>query len=121
MEKYFNDDFLKKNLQLLLKFLNIDLDQTELSFRDESMTEIYGSILARLIPNLCDLAINESFYGDEENDYSLFQSSFLSLIFYVIKTVSLKSILAAGFRAKHLQFLIIHFTKSPEIPKVIIF
>jgi hypothetical protein len=99
--------------------LNIEFDQAKLVFHDERLVEMYGSILAKQIPSLCDLAINESFYGDEENDYSMFQSAFLSLIVYVIKTVSLKTIFSVGFKPKHLQFLIIHFTKAPQIPEVI--
>jgi len=106
-------------LQTLLDLLNIEFDQEKLVFRDEGLVKMYGSILAKQLPSLCDLAINESFYGDEKNDCSMFQSAFLSLIVYIIKTVSLKTIVSVGFKLKHLKFLIIHFTKAPQIPEVI--
>lgn len=111
----------------LKNFIDIDFNEETLGFREpDCLTELYGSLIVRVIEQLNDFTIEQSFYVDDDGNFfendekneSSFQSDALSLLRYVLKTVSLKKLLKLGFKQRHLQFIIINFSKSPFIPKV---
>ena len=81
--------------------------------------QIYGETFLKIIPKLNELAIEESFFSDDETDtQTLFQDVLLSLIRYVLKTVSIKSLIKSGLKQKSFQFVIVTFCRSIYIPHV---
>lgn len=120
LENAKTDQFKRKCLKTLKSFMDNEYDSINKCFTHPKLVSRYGAILFRIIHCLNDLTIDESFYCDEEADYSGFQEELLVLVNYVLKSVSLGSIIRIGFKPKHLQFLIIHFTKSPYVPEIIL-
>lgn len=118
IDPYCSDEFLRKVLTTLVNFMDSEYDKEKKAFNKRSLAPLYGRLLINLIPYITDLGIDESFYSEEEN--ATFQNKFLSLAIYILKTVKLSSIVAHGLKPKHLQFLIIHFTKSHLIPEILL-
>ena len=114
-----SDDFLKMAFALLKRFLDIEYDVTRQQFidNDPNSIMIYSSAFQRVIPHLNDIMLEESFFTDDE-DQSEFQDDLLWLLFYLFKTISVRKLVMLGFRPRHLQFIIIHFTTNKLIPMV---
>jgi hypothetical protein len=87
---------------------------------------MYGDVFCQLREQLVDIALEETFLiDDDEGDDDAeaaskahVQAKSMTLLRYMFKTVSLKTILTMGFKHRHLQFIIINFISSPVLPKV---
>lgn len=99
----------------MLRFVDIDFEDQD--YIDKFDTNLYGQGFLKIMNVLSDIAIEESLYADDE-EKSRDQDNFLSLLEYLFRTVQMRTLIKAGFKQKHLQFLIIHFANSNHIPKV---
>lgn len=105
------------------KLIELDYDEKNFSFKSKVVTNIYETILSRLIHVITDLSIEQSFYVDDESEEEdesliLFQEEALSLLKYILKCIRLKPLFKMGYSYRHIQFLIINFTQSTCIPEV---
>ncbi|CAF0720557.1 unnamed protein product [Brachionus calyciflorus] len=118
-----NDDSYKKDcLEIIDQLISLDFNDESLSFRDTELAKFYESKFINFIDELTDLTIEQTFFKDdvdEESSIQDFQDYILSLTRYVLKSISLKKLYKMGFKHRHVQFLIINFTKSSYIPKII--
>ena len=69
------------------------------------------------MPQISEIAIEESFFTENEEPTES-QETLLSLVYFNLKTVKLKTLFQLGFKPMHLQFLVVNFAKSQSLPKV---
>ena len=72
------------------------------------------------MPQISEIAIEESFFTENEEQSDL-EETLLTLVYFILKTVRLKTLFQLGFKPCHLQFIIVNFSKSLLLPKVILF
>ena len=72
------------------------------------------------MPQISEIAIEESFFTENEEQSDL-EETLLTLVYFILKTVRLKTLFQLGFKPCHLQFIIVNFSKSLFLPKVILF
>jgi hypothetical protein len=104
-------------LNLLVSF---EFDEDRLEFADP-VNKIYGQAFYRIIPKLIDLIVEESLCVNEnpmKKTQKEHSSVMLSIIRYVLKTISIKSLIKAGIKEIHLEFIIKNFCHSKFAPKV---
>ncbi len=69
------------------------------------------------MPQISEFAIDESFFTESE-DQSELQENLLTLVYFILKTIRLRTLFQIGFKPCHLQFIIVNFAKSLLLPKV---
>ncbi len=104
-------------LNLLVSF---EYDEDRLEFTGP-VNKIYGEAFYTIIPKLIDLIVEESLCINENSmkkNQKEHASVMLSIIRYVLKTVSIKSLIKAGIREMHLEFITKNFCHTKFAPKV---
>ena len=112
---------MKSCLKVINKLADMDYTEEAFDFTNATDKQIYGRTFVQIIPKLGDVVIDESFYCDENDDsadISDFQDHLLSLIRYIFKTVSVRSLVKLGLKQKHFQFIIVNFCRSEYLPQV---
>lgn len=114
-----------------------DYNEETYSFYQDELIHIYGRILFKLIYLISEIAIEQSFYsnsddneqnvydenkndsGDEGMKEVMEQHRLLALIKYILKTISLKTLIKkCGLKTTYFQFMIVNFSLSNHTPKV---
>lgn len=98
--------------------LDLEYDHDNEKYKNEQLVELYSNIFLKIMPHIYDITLEGSFYSEDE-DKSPFQDTLLSLICYLFKTIEIRKLILVGLKPRHLQFIIIHFTNSNLIPRII--
>ena len=99
------------------RLFHLEYNSESDEFYDSQSVSFYGSILCKLLPKMSDLAIEESFYSESDSTTES-QDTLMALVYFILKTIRIKTLFSIGFRPKHLQFIIINFPQSSYLPKV---
>lgn len=113
------EDLIKQGLKLLQKIFDSEYDSQKCMFLEGSSVSYYGSVLIKIMPQISEFAIDESFFTESE-DQSELQENLLTLVYFILKTIRLRTLFQIGFKPCHLQFIIVNFAKSLLLPKIIL-
>ena len=83
---------------------------------------LYGQAFYSLIPKLIELIVEESLYINENSTKKIqnyHQDVMLSIIRFILKSISIKSLIKAGLRESNIEFIKLNFCQSKFLPKII--